>query len=170
MFPVACIVHQVRGRIRLRIREKRQDETYFEDARSLLESLPGIVQVSVNSSTASIVMHHELPNNDVLLERLDDCGLFVLGTESAQQTTTFAPLRNGLSGIEQALKSGTAGSVDLRTLAFLGMMGLTLHQILRGQVLGPALPMLWNAFSLIDRASSTPPEPGPVEDPSADAT
>ena len=73
---------------------------------------------------------------------------------------------------EQALKSGTAGNVDLRTLAFLGLMGLTLHQVLRGQVLGPALPMLWNAFSLIGQINRSPPagSTGTAQDTPADAS
>jgi hypothetical protein len=89
-----------------------------------------------------------------------------------QAATTFEPLRSGLSGIEQALKSGTAGNVDLRTLAFLGLMGLTLHQVLRGQVLGPALPMLWNAFSLVGQINrSTPAEvSGPASHAQDDAS
>jgi hypothetical protein len=71
------------------------------------------------------------------------------------QTPAIEPLRSSLSGIGNLVREGTAGSVDLRTLAFIGMMGLTLHQILRGQVLGPALPMLWNAFSLIGNISGS---------------
>jgi hypothetical protein len=96
----------------------------------------------------------------------------VFGTETAQAAASFEPLRSSLSGIEQALKSGTAGGVDLRTLAFLGMMGLTLHQILRGQVLGPALPMLWNAFSLIGQINRSAPaeSPGPASHAQEDAS
>jgi hypothetical protein len=172
MPPVASIVHQVRGRMRLRVLEKRQDPDYFEAAQTQLESLPGVERVTVNSCTASIVLYHELPDNDILRDQLFSSGYFVFGTETAQAAASFEPLRSSLSGIEQALKSGTAGGVDLRTLAFLGMMGLTLHQILRGQVLGPALPMLWNAFSLIGQINRSAPaeSPGPASHAQEDAS
>lgn len=162
MPPVACIAHQVRGRVRLRVREKRQDDVYFEETRAILETLPGIEQVSVNSTTGSIVLLHGLRDNDELQVCLGGTGLFALtdGTETPPGPA-IEPLRSSLSGIGNLVREGTAGSVDLRTLAFLAMMGLTLHQVLRGQVLGPALPMLWNAFSLIDRNNHTQPEPGP---------
>jgi hypothetical protein len=169
MPPIASIAHQVRGRMRLRVREKRQDSDYFEAARTRLESLPGVEQVTVNNSTASIVLYHELPDNDALLEQLGNTGLFAFSTAAEPEAAAFESLRSGLSGIESALRHGTAGGVDLRTLAFLGMMGLTLHQIVRGQVLGPALPMLWNAFSLISRSGITAPEPGPAPDGQADS-
>ncbi|MGD8618514.1 MAG: hypothetical protein PVH54_04930 [Gammaproteobacteria bacterium] len=164
MPAVACIVHQIRGRMRLRIREKRQNTGFFDAVITQLESLPGIERVTVNTSTGSVILYHELPNNEMLVEQLLDTGMFVFSAETVRQSSVFNPLRSSLSGIEQAIKSGTAGNVDLRTLAFLGMMGLTLHQVLRGQVLGPALPMLWNAFSLIGHINNTQPEPGPDPD------
>jgi hypothetical protein len=172
MPPVASIVHQVRGRMRLRVLEKRQDADYFELTRARLESLPGVDRVTTNSSTGSIVLYHELPDNDILREQLFNSGCFVFGTKTAQPAPSFEPLRSGLSAIEQGLRSGTAGSVDLRTIAFLGMMGLTLHQVLRGQVLGPALPMLWNAFSLIGQINRSPPagSTGTAQDTPADAS
>lgn len=161
MPPVATIAHQVRGRMRLRIREKRQDHAYFEETCVCLEALPGIDQVLTNSNTGSIVILHELQDNDELQARIHKTGLFALTADTKPQAPAIEPLRSGLSDIGYLLREGSSGSVDLRTLAFLGMMGLTLHQIMRGQVLGPALPMLWNAFSLIGRVNNAQPEPGP---------
>lgn len=161
MPPVVSIVHQVRGRVRLRVREKRQDDPYFEETRTILEALPGIEQVTFNSTTGSIVLQHGLHDNDELLTRLSGSGLFEFNDSIEPTGPAIESLRSSLYGIGSLVKAGTAGSVDLRTVAFIAMMGLTLHQVLRGQVLGPALPMLWNAFSLIDRNTKTQPEPGP---------
>lgn len=154
MMPNAHIVHQARGRIRLQVREKCKDPAYFEAVREQLEHQAGIDEVRTNRTTGSIILLHSLENNTELLERLRQLAIFEITACQKHDSSAFTPLRSGLTGIEQLLRNGTAGSVDLKTVAFIGMMGLTLHQILRGQVLGPALPMLWNAFSLVNRIGS----------------
>ena len=153
--PNAQIVHQTRGRLRLQVREKCKHPDYFEAIRKQLEGLPGIDEVKTNSTTGSIILLHSLENNAELLKRLPQLALFEITDCHKQDADAFTPLRSGLTGIERLLRNGSAGSVDLRTMAFIGIMGLTLHQIMRGQVLGPALPMLWNAFSLINNIHST---------------
>lgn len=155
MIPTAYIVHQARGRMRLQIKEKCKDQAYFEAVRPALEALADIDEVRVNTTTGSIVLLFPQQNHAELKNRLQQVTLFEISEHRHTEEKPFTSLSSGLSGIEQALKSGTAGSLDLRTVAFIGMMGLTIHQILRGQVLGPALPMLWNAYSLIDRIGNT---------------
>lgn len=155
VIPVANIVHQARGRMRLQVWEKRKDHAYFETVRPQLEALADIDEVRVNSITGSIVLLFTLQSHAELKNSLQQLALFEIAEDVHQETTAFTSLDSGLTGIEQVLKSGTAGGVDLRTVAFLGMMGLTIHQILRGNVLGPALPMIWNAYSLIDRIGNT---------------
>ncbi len=141
--------------MRLQVREKRKDRAYFETVRPQLEALADIDEVRVNSTTGSIVLLFSLQTHAELKNRLQQLALFEIAEEVRQETTAFTSLDSGLTGLEQVLKSGTAGSMDLRTVAFIGMMGLTIHQILRGNILGPALPMLWNAFSLVDRIGNT---------------
>ena len=155
MLPTAYIAHQVRGRIRLQIREKRKDIAYFEALRSNLDSLDDIDEVRVNSTTGSIVLLHSLQGNDLVVDRLLRLELFEITACEPPATPAFVPLRAGLSSIEQTLRSGSAGGVDFRTLAYIGAIGLSLHQITRGNILGPALPMLWDAFRLIDHIGST---------------
>jgi hypothetical protein len=52
------------------------------------------------------------------------------------------------------LFDGSEGRVDLRALAYIGLMGVTLLQLRRGNLLGPAIPFLWQAFSLLDRVDA----------------
>ena len=53
--------------------------------------------------------------------------------------------------IDAAIADSSGGRVDLRALAYIGLMAFTLRQIVRGQFLGPALPMMWEALRLLDR-------------------
>jgi hypothetical protein len=155
MIPSAHIVHQVRGRLRLQVREKRKDIAYFETVRSRLDSLADIDEVRVNTTTGSIVMLHSLPEHDELTGQLQQLELFEITEARQPGPTGLDTVGSGLADIEQLIKSGTAGSVDLKTVAYVCMMGLTVHQIMRGQILGPAMPMLWDAIRLIDRIGST---------------
>ena len=58
MSDIAYIVHQISGRVRLRIKTRRQDQAYFEALRRQLEPLECIETVRVNSNTGSIILRH----------------------------------------------------------------------------------------------------------------
>ena len=164
MIPSAHIVHQVRGRLRLQVREKRKDIPYFETVRERIETLDEIDEVRINATTGSILLLHSLQDHAGLTVRLQRLALFEITEDRSPGVTAKTGLDSvgtGLAGIEQLLKNGTAGSVDLKTVAYVCMMGLTVHQIMRGQILGPAMPMLWDAIRLIDRIGSTSPDTTP---------
>ena len=63
-------------------------------------------------------------------------------------------LQSALSRFDGAIASETAGSADLRTLMFVGLMALTLRQAWRGEIMAPALPLLGMALSLADRITA----------------
>lgn len=101
---------------------------------------------------------HSLQDHGGLTEQLKQLALFEITEDRTPGVTAKTGLDSvgtGLADIEQLLKNGTAGSVDLKTVAYVCMMGLTVHQIMRGQILGPAMPMLWDAIRLINRIGST---------------
>ncbi len=148
MLPRAYIVHQVRGRLRLRIREKRQDPDYFQEICPQLESLAGISEVSFNDNTGSLLLRHpELPFTE-LGPRLSELGLFELVEGPEPKSTALNPVFSGFSWIDKTISDGSTGKVDLRSLAFLGLIGLSAQQIYRGNILGPAIPMLLSALDL----------------------
>ena len=157
MAPIARIIHQTRSRVRLRIEEKRKDPEFFEQVRNQLDSVSGIMEFKINSITGCIVISHPEQSWPELEEQLGELGLFEIahaqepGIPETAESTAFGPLQYSLSRIDQTLSAGSAGKIDLRTLAYIGLMVFTIRQIMKGQVLGPALPMLWNALSLADR-------------------
>jgi hypothetical protein len=158
MVPTAHIVHQLRGRLRLQVREKRKDVAYFDAARARIETIAEVDEVRINATTGSILLLHSLQDHGGLTEQLKQLALFEITEDRTPGITAKTGLDSvgtGLADIEQIIRRGTAGSVDLKTLAYVCMMGLTVHQIMRGQILGPAMPMLWDAIRLIDRIGST---------------
>lgn len=149
MLPSAHIVHQLHGRLRLRVREKCQDQEFFEEVRECLEGLSAVTEVKINCNTGSVLLLHPEASYPEVEAELRELRLFDLSDAPEPQTPALSPVLSGLSSINRALSSGSAGGVDLRTVAFVGVMALVLRQILRGQIIGPALPMVVMALNLL---------------------
>ncbi len=165
MIPRAQIVHQVRGRLRLRIQERRKDTEYFETVREHLEDLPGVESVRVNSVTGSVLLLHPELDFDQLAPRLSDSELFQLLAGPPPEVPAFAPLQSGLAGIDRLVGEGSGGGVDLRTIAFMITMGMAIRQVMRGQIMVPAFTLMWHAMDLVFRKAGESGEPGESDEP-----
>lgn len=144
----AYIVHQTRGRLRLRIKSKRQDQAYFDELCSRLEALDGIETVRANSNTGSIILRHPESDFSEVENELRRLALFDLAEGPEPETPALRPLVSGIFGLDQILKEESAGVLNLRTLTVVAVALLAIRQIRRGALLGPALPMLWSALEL----------------------
>ena len=147
----AYIVHQLPGRVRLRIKEKRQDEAYFDEIRRQLQPVDGIEHVRVNCNTGTIIVRHpEKPYAELETEfrRLQ---LFEIAEGSEPETPALKPLISGISKIDRLINEESAGIANLRTLVVVAAVLLAIRQFRRGELLGPALPLLWNALELVGR-------------------
>jgi len=67
MIPSASIAHRVPGRIRIRIPSARADSEFLEKARAALASLPGVLEVTCNPLTGSLLVLHS-PDIELQLE------------------------------------------------------------------------------------------------------
>ncbi len=151
MGPNAYIVHNTRERLRLRIPERRNDDAYFEAVWAELDALPEGLDVRVRPSTASVLLvHPTLPLPEIKL-RLGESALFTLTEGPCPTRRALAPLINAAAKIDRSLIKGTLGSADLRTLLFLIVVALAIRQFKRGEVLGPAIPLLWTALQIAER-------------------
>ena len=154
MGPNAYIVHSTRERLRLRIPERRNNDAYFEAVRAELDALPEGLDVRVRPSTASVLLvHPTLPLPEVKL-RLGESDLFTLAQGPCPSRRALAPLINAAAKIDRSLIKGTVGSADLRTLLFLVIVALAIRQFKRGEVLGPAIPLLWTALQIAERIAA----------------
>lgn len=151
MLPRAHIVHQLRGRLRLRIREKRQEPEYFEELLNRLQSVKGVSEVRVNDTTGSLLLlHPELPYAE-LEAQLKELELFEIVATSEAKGSALNPVFAGFSWFDQAISEGSTEHFDLRSLAFIGLVGLAAHQMYRGNIMVPAIPLLMSAWSLADQ-------------------
>ena len=153
--PLAHIVHQTRSRVRFRIAEKRKDPGYFEDIRDALSAVSGISELQINSTTGCVILQHPEQAWSELEPQLEQLGLFEITAAPEASKPALQTLLSGLDRVDQAVTAVSDGRVDLRTLAWLGLMAITISQAVRGELRGPAIPLLFNAMSLVNRLTSS---------------
>lgn len=129
MVPIAVIEHQVPGRVRLRLPDRRGDDGYFADLLNGLSGHPAVRTVKADAKRGSLVIHHE-EDADTILHAAGE--LFeVLDSDDPRVAKRLArePQVIGLLELSAATMSLAA-----------------FYQLRRGRTLGPASDNFWNAF------------------------
>jgi hypothetical protein len=152
--PSAYISHISSGRLRLKVPSKKADQGYFSFLKEQLSGLPGVQEVVVNPSTASILVRHTYDPRDLDLKSMEELtevtGLFKLQIpEQGKQASVAEQVAQAMEGLNGQLKEQTSGAIDFQSLAFLGLVGVSLFQASRGMVMIPAITALWYASSIL---------------------
>ncbi|WP_024508594.1 hypothetical protein [Bradyrhizobium sp. ARR65] len=134
MTPTAYIAHQVAGRIRLRVTEKRGDDSYFETVKQKLSANSAVERLKVTPETASILLHHA-GSFAPIAAAAAEYELFRIADRTTAPTSQSSPLTT--SGV------GPASALDAVAT---GLSGLALFQLARGQAFGSAVENFWNAY------------------------
>jgi hypothetical protein len=131
MVPMAYVAHQIPGRIRLRVPDRRGDNRYFESVRKTLSEHPAVERLRASPVSASIVIHHQ--------------GAATPITAAASQRGLFeiAPAPSASQAAPR--KEARAASGSPFDPVATGLAGLALLQASRGQVFGSAAENFWNA-------------------------
>jgi hypothetical protein len=165
--PSAYIKHQLPGRVRLKIPQKRGDFRYFDRIAELFTDCPGITQLQLNPPAASILICHGTETDFLnIAEFAQTNGLFTLTEQPEEETFSipYLPIptltTTGLSRVDESLLDFSQGRLDGRSLLFLALIGLAVRQMAKGNIMGPATTLLWYAFSLLkeENAKTLAPE------------
>jgi hypothetical protein len=142
MLATAYLVHQIPGRMRLRVPDKRGDASYFESVSKVLSRHPGVEHLMVKPGTASILVHHH-GAAEPIVAAASERGLFAIAPEpqparshSAAEVNTKRILPSGLDAVAN------------------GLAGLAVLQATRGQPFGNAVENFWNSYAarrILDR-------------------
>jgi hypothetical protein len=158
MRPVAHIIHQIPGRARLKLPGNRGDQAFFERLVEGLEDHAGVDEVTANSRTGSLLIHHAAPLAEIL-SFAEQTDLFTVSGELRWRDNLATQTRAHLRTLDERVARLSEGRLDLRSLLILTFLGLTLTQILRGQILPPASTLLWYAARLLGIRNNTSKEP-----------
>jgi hypothetical protein len=153
MLPEAHLVHASPGRVRIRIASKKRDNAFFSALREQISKFPMIRNVEVNPLTGSVLVIHDLNGTDVDLKAVSEytemTGLFKLRQPNPAQTSVREQIATVFSSANDRVKGATAGELDLPTTASLGLLGMGLYQIGKGNVAAPAWHVaFWYALNI----------------------
>lgn len=154
--PKAYIKHRMPGRIRLKIPAMRGNPSFFDDLTETLAGCEHLVQLNINSATASVLIQHGDASFEAIADFAADAGLFMIEDQpepapSLSNHMSIASLSSlAVTEIDRQLNHVSAGRVDLRSLLFLGFTGLTIHQAAKGHIMSPASTFFWRALELLN--------------------
>lgn len=147
MLPVALIVHELPGRVRLRIRERKGDREYFQRVAAEFIAVEGVEAVVTDFRTGSVLVRYrgELPS---LLEEGAQRDLFRIakGPQGVAWTTAiYQALERG----DRELYAESGGRVDFSTLSFLAMAAAGIFQVANGRGLPAGVTLLRYAYEVL---------------------
>jgi hypothetical protein len=150
MLPAAYVVHRTRHRVRLRVVGQRRNPGWFAEAASVLGQLDWIDRVETNVHSCSLTLH--CIDADCMDENLAQSGVFKFQAQAPQVASAVDQIQIGLSRIDRTLQSKSSANTNLRSLLFLLILVLAGVQMVRGQVMVPAISLLWYAIDLVMNA------------------
>jgi hypothetical protein len=146
--PTAFVSHRVPGRVRVRIPTMQNQEDYFARVRDRLATIPGMVRLTTNTRTASVLI--EFSGDQ--LEGLSDLGqkleLFELG--SRPHPHSLSEFLYKITGEpDHFVKRVTDGRLDFAGITAIALTGFGISQVIRGHALPAGWTLLWNAANLV---------------------
>lgn len=158
--PAAYVKHQLPGRVRLKIPQKRGDFGYFDRMAELLADCATITQLQLNPPAASLLICHAPDRNfSTIAEFAQTQGLFFVTEQQPEAMLLIPPLpiaklaSAGLNRIDESLLEVSQGRLDGRTLLIMALIGLSVRQMSRGNMMGAASSLIWYAFRLLKEES-----------------
>jgi hypothetical protein len=131
MAPVAYIEHQIPGRVRLRIPEKRGDVGFFQHLIAVLAKHPEVKELDGSPLIGSVRIRHCGPV-EAITAMAAEKGLFEIGKQESKP--------------KQPATSVDAGDAGMLDSIATGLSGLAMVQVARGELTGSAAENFWNAY------------------------
>jgi len=152
--PEARVVHLSRGRLRVKVPEKRRDEAFFKTVEERLRSWQSIERIEVNPLTASLLVHfadlgalfaENAMRNDLFAINFDE----LRAEHEKARPSVMEWARQRWADADKLLRRWTDGNADLRSAAFLVAVAGAIVQAYRGQIAPPAATLLWDAGEML---------------------
>jgi hypothetical protein len=136
--PIAYVEHQIPGRLRLRIPERRGDVAFFQRLVGVLSEVPDVTELDGSPLTGSVRIRYSGTAEAIAAAAAKE-GLFEIRKRDGEAQPKKRPKEPASPGAPHA----DAGMLD--SIAT-GLSGLALFQVTQGQVTGSAAENFWNAY------------------------
>ncbi|ABQ89330.1 MULTISPECIES: hypothetical protein [unclassified Roseiflexus] len=148
MLPAGYIAHRIGDRVRVRIPERKGDAAYFMRVERDLSACERVMYVEANPLTASILLRYHGTNDDLRRDAIN-LGLFAVEEPPPPVNPALTAATERIDQLDRFLQRSSNGSFDLLEVAFVGLIGASIVQVLRGQALGPASTLLAHALAIL---------------------
>ncbi len=148
MLPAGYIAHRIGDRVRVRIPERKGDAAYFMRVERNLSACERVIYVEANPLTASILLRYTGANDDLRRDAIN-LGLFAIEEIPPSVNPVLTATSERIDQLNRFLQRSSNGSFDLLEVAFVGLIGASIVQVLRGQALGPASTLLAHALAIL---------------------
>jgi len=155
MLPEGYISHHTANRLRVKIPSRKGDASYFNSLKEHLSGYREIEEVQVNPMTGSLLLLHRF--DIATIKQLGATNnLFLLRSEKRSRATLNQKVLNSFGHLNQSIKVSTGGELDIPSVAFLGLVGAGLYEIIMGNLIVPAwYTAFWYASSVLLTAKSS---------------
>jgi len=144
----AWLTHNIDGRARIRLPQRRGDAAYLTKVAGELQAIPQVIDVQPNPLTGGLLVQHR-GALEPILERARSQGLFDVSPEAPEGPPVGEQLRRQFRELSTGLQQATSGQTDLASVIFLVLLVGAVVQLLRGNFLAPAATLLWYAASVL---------------------
>jgi hypothetical protein len=134
--------------MRLKIDVKRRDQDYFAQVAEKLAGCREVTQIETNPLTGSVLILGPV-SPQVIGQHAAQQGLFQLASLTPEPRPLVEQVVPRLREASRSLQQLSGGSLDWNSLLFLALVGLAIHQALEGNVMAPAITLLWYALSIL---------------------
>ncbi|MCS7221351.1 MAG: hypothetical protein RML36_08560 [Anaerolineae bacterium] len=148
MLPVAYVSHELAGRLRIRIPERKRDKEYLTWVSQVLSRAEGVIAIEVNPLTGSLLIRHRSTTAE-LLRFAQEQQLFALEAPDTGQERLLNLAAEGVGKLEDLVHRVTQGQTSLNEVLFVTLVGLAGLQALRGHALGPSTALLSYAAGIL---------------------
>ncbi len=148
MLPAGYVAHRTGDRVRLRIPARKGDTAYFARLERELAACGRVGYVEANPLTASLLLHYSGTDDDLRRDAVE-LGLFTVEALPPAANPVLNAAAARIDQFDRTIQRASNGSFDLLEVAFVGLVGASIVQALRGQALGPASTLMANALAIL---------------------
>jgi hypothetical protein len=127
------ISHQSPGRLRIKFPEQKGEENFFNKLGKKLLSCPGVQKVEANPSTGSVLLLHESDSRSIV-EFARGKKIFHVSEPKKGESPFHQNLISSFAGLNERVKSGMGGQIDLWGVISLLLIGAGIYQVARGNL------------------------------------
>jgi Heavy metal associated domain 2 len=146
----AIVVSSGNQRIRFKIPGRRGDVLYFSKVASALEHHPEVRNIRVNPIAESLLIHlHRDHHINEVVQFAHDEQLFEIRGPLLSRPTIGESLWRHTQTWDMGLVVFSRGRLNSENIFCFAFLVLGLIQLKRGQIMQPAIPLLWRALALL---------------------